>query len=102
MCSSAKARLGEGHYSRQHRRDGKPGTAYLVINNSLTDATEVELPCDADRYTLSADTLRSPVMRLNGRELVLEGEHGLPDLSPVRENAGTVRLAPATATFFVL
>lgn len=41
-------------------------------------------------------------MRLNGRELVLEGEHGLPDLSPVRENAGTVRLAPATATFFVL
>lgn len=95
--------LREGAHVYAHsRRDGKPGTAYLVINNSLTDATEVELPCDADRYTLSADTLRSPVMRLNGRELVLEGEHGLPDLSPVRENAGTVRLAPATATFFVL
>lgn len=87
--------LREGAHVYAHsRRDGKPGTAYLVINNSLTDATEVELPCDADRYTLSADTLRSPVMRLNGRELVLEGEHGLPDLSPVRETPERCALRP--------
>lgn len=60
--------LREGAHVYAHsRRDGKPGVAYLIINNSLTDTTTVELPRDAQRYTLSAPTLRSPVMYLNDR-----------------------------------
>ena len=95
--------LREGAHVYAHsRRDGKPGVAYLIINNSLTDTTTVELPRDAQRYTLSAPTLRSPVMYLNDRPLELSGEFDLPDLSPVAQPAGTVELAPASVTFLVL
>ena len=84
------------------RKDGKPGAVYMVINNSLSDVTTVELPCAAERYTLSAETLRSPVMLLNGRPLQLAGEYALPELAPAQQKAGVAELAPATVTFFVL
>lgn len=90
------------HVFAHSRRDGKAGACYLIINNSTTDATTVELPVDAVRYTLSADSLRSPVMKLNGRALVLQGESTLPDLSGQVQRAGTLALAPATATFLVV
>ncbi len=46
----------------------------MILNNSTADPTTVELPVDAVRYTLSADSLRAPVMKLNGRELTLTGK----------------------------
>ena len=84
------------------RKDGQAGKVYMILNNSTTDPTTVELPVDAVRYTLSADSLRAPVMKLNGRELTLTGETGLPDLSGEAQPAGTLTLAPATITFLVV
>ena len=84
------------------RKDGQDGIVYMIINNSTTDATTVDLPQDAVRYTLSADTLRSPVMKLNGRELVLDDGDMLPDLSGEAQPAGTLTLEPATITFLVV
>ena len=37
------------------RKDGKDGVVYLVINNSFTETTTVELPKDAVRYTLAGE-----------------------------------------------
>ena len=50
-----------------------PGVVYLIINNSLTESTTVELPKDADRYTLAGENgnVRAAVMTLNGKPLVL-------------------------------
>ena len=76
---------------------------YLVINNSKTDATSVELPAAAVKYTLAGkDGLRSRVMTLNGRDLVLGENDELPCLCGEEVAAGTVELAPGTCTFFVL
>ena len=50
------------HVYAHSRADGKPGKAYLVINNSLTDTTTVTLPKEAEVYQLSAETLRSQTM----------------------------------------
>ena len=76
--------------------------AYLILNNSKTETTTVELPKEAVRYTLSADTLRSTTMKLNGRPLQLVGEYDLPSLEGESVAAGTLELAPATCTFLVL
>ena len=54
------------HVYCHSRKDGKAGCVYLVINNSLTDSLEVEIPVDAEIYTLHADTLRATDMLLNG------------------------------------
>ena len=96
--------LTEGAHVYCHsRKDGKDGCVYLVINNSKTDVTTVDLPKDAVQYTLAGkDGLRSTVMTLNGRDLVLGENDELPCLCGASVAAGTVELAPATCTFFVL
>ena len=73
-----------------------------MINNA-NEPTTVELPKAAEMYTLSGNgDVRSSTMLLNGRELVLGENDTLPELTPVAQAAGTVELAPATCTFFVL
>ena len=88
----------ETHIYCHSRRDGKPGTAYLIINNSLTEAVTLELPKQADRYTLSADTIRSSLMMLNGSALTED----ITEFLPEKQTAGTVILAPGSCTFLVL
>ena len=95
--------IAEGAHVYCHsRKDGKDGCVYLVINNSKTDATTVELPKAAVKYTLAGkDGIRSTVMTLNGRDLVLGENDELPCLCG-EEVSGTIELAPETCTFFVL
>ena len=75
----------------------------LVINNSLTDVTTVNLPKDAQVYALAGrDGMRSTVMTLNGRDLVLDENDELPDLSGKSVPAGKLEIAPGSCTFIVL
>ena len=90
------------HIFAHSRKDGKEGKAYLVINNSKTESTEVDLPKEAEVYVLSAEYVRSETMLLNGRPLVLNEDNTLPDLSGQKVEKGTLTLAPATCTFIVL
>ena len=55
------------HVFAHSRKDGKEGVVYLVINNSLTETTTVELPKSAERYTLAGEggNVRAAVMTLN-------------------------------------
>lgn len=89
------------HVFAHSRKDGKDGVAYLVINNSQSEATTIELPKSAEVYKLTADTLRATTMRLNGRELVLGANNELPDMSPVVMD-GILTLEPATMAFVVM
>lgn len=101
----AGEKIREGaHVFAHSRKDGKEGVAYLIINNSPTDSTLVTLPKDAQRYTLAGQNgdLRSTVMTLNGKPLVLDAQNKLPDLSPELQAAGTFELAPSTCTFLLL
>ena len=90
------------HVYAHSRADGKPGKAYLIINNSRTDATTVALPKDAEVYQLSAETLRAETMLCNGKALVLGEGNALPEMAPVAAKAGELTLPAATCTFIVL
>ena len=91
------------HVFAHSRKDGKEGYCYLVINNSTTESTKVELPKEAVQYTLCGNgNLRSPVMYLNGKALTLGENDELPCLCGKEVAAGEVELAPCTCTFFVL
>ncbi len=100
----ANLRKEGAHVYCHSRKDGKEGAVYLVINNSLTDSTEVELCKDADIYSLSGgESIRSSVLYLNGKPLTLpEGELALPGMKPVKEKAGKTELKPMTCTFIVM
>ena len=91
------------HVYAHSRKDGKEGVAYLVINNSKTDVTTVELPKEASVYRLDGNgNMRSPVMYLNGKALALGENDELPVMEGETVAAGTIEVAPGTCTFIVM
>ncbi|MBQ7816520.1 MAG: beta-glucuronidase, partial [Oscillospiraceae bacterium] len=91
------------HVYAHSRADGKEGVVYLVINNSWTEETTVQLPKAAQVYALTNKdgNMRSRTMLLNGRELVLGEEDALPTMEGVTAE-GTVTVAPGGCTFIVM
>jgi len=103
VYASGEAIREGAHVFAHSRADGKEGKAYLVINNSWTDVTTVELPREAEVYALTGNgSMRSRTMLLNGRELVLGENDELPELSGVTVPAGTLEVQPGGCTFIVL
>ncbi len=88
------------HIYCHSRRGGKEGVVFLVIHNSLTEATTVPLPKQAEQYTLCAETLRSTIMTING--LLLTKPEDSQNLPKQRQQEGNIALAPVSCTFFVL
>lgn len=90
------------HVYCHSRKDSKDGYVFLVINNSWTETTTVELPKEAEAYALTGNgTLRSRTMLLNGKELVLGENDELPELTGTMVS-GKVEVAPGGCTFFVI
>ncbi len=91
----------EGAHVYVHsRRDGKPGYAYVVINNSKTDTTLVEIPGDGEVYLLDAKTLRAPQLRVNGQ--VVTPEDGLTAIEAKPVQKETLEISPASVAFIVV
>ncbi|MBE6770351.1 MAG: beta-glucuronidase [Ruminococcaceae bacterium] len=93
----------EGAHIYAHcRKDGKDGVAYLVINNSWTETTTVELPKTAEVYALTGNGgMRSRTMLLNGKELALGENDELPAMTPITAE-GAIQIAPGSCTFIVM
>jgi len=101
-ASGEKIREG-AHVFAHSRADGKEGITYLVINNSWTETTAVELPKEAEVYALSGNgKMRSRTMLLNGRELTLGENDELPCLCGKTVSNGVIEIAPGGCTFIVL
>lgn len=90
------------HIYCHSRKDQQPGMVYLIINNSLSEETTVEIPQTAERYTLSAETIRSTVMQLNGKNLIVSDSAILIDFVPVIQEPGLITMSPGSCTFLVL
>lgn len=100
--ASGEAIRPSAHVFCHDRADGKEGKAYLVINNSWTETTTVELPKAAEVYALTGTTgMRSRTMSLNGKELLLGENDELPELTGVTME-GTMKVAPGSCVFILL
>ncbi len=90
------------HVYCHSRKDGKEGFCYLIINNSLSESTEVELPGEAEIYSLGGNgNIHLKVMYLKGKPLVLGENNELPDLEG-KKASGKITLEPGTCTFVVI
>ena len=103
ICYDSGIATQEGAHVYCHsRKDGKEGCVYLVINNSWTETTTVELPKTAEVYALTGNGgMRSRTMLLNGKELALCENDELPALTGVTME-DSVDIAPGGCTFIVL
>jgi len=92
-----------GTHVYAHCRRVVPGAVTLLaINTDRTTAAILRLPITSERYTLSADHLQSPGVKLNGTALELGPNDDLPHFAGVRSPPGSVELAPATITFLTI
>jgi hypothetical protein len=93
----------EGLHIYAHCLRGHPGgVALLAINNSRTATSAARIAGPSERYTISADTLQSKSVKLNGKSLQLRADDELPQMAGVSEPAGRVSFAPATITFLTV
>ncbi len=91
------------HVYAHSRADGKEGKAYLIINTSWTETTTVELPKEAQVYSLTGcGKIRSRTMLLNGKELILGENDELPAMDAITVPAGTFEVLPGGCTFVVM
>ena len=101
-ASGEPVREGAHVYVQSYKKDASK-KCYLIINNSETETTTVDVPNDGLIWVLNGKDgfKRATVMTLNGRDLVLGENDELPCLCG-EEVSGKIELAPATCTFIVL
>ena len=80
-------------------RNHPGGVALLAINTDRKQAQALDLPAEAERYSLTAPDLLSKQVQLNGSELRLGSDDALPTLAGEHEKVGKISLAPASITF---
>jgi heparanase len=87
------------HVYAQCLRGTPGGVALLAINTDKTASRTITIPIAGERYTLSSDNLQGKRVQLNGTELALGPNDGLPNLAGVKVAAGAMTLSPNTITF---
>ncbi len=89
-----------GVYLFAHNLKGKPGGIALLVININTDSVSINIPSDAEQYTLTSKELQGKTVMLNGKELQLDASDELPEMKGSSTKRGDVVL-PATSISFI-
>lgn len=88
-----------------HCLRGRPGgVVLLAINNDQAESRSINIETVTERYTLSAPSvgkLDDAHVLLNGTELKLANDDGVPPISGIQAPSGPITFAPATITFWL-
>ncbi len=96
-------REGAHVYVQSYKAD-ETRKCYVIINNSETETTTLEIPNDGEIWVLAGKdgNKRASVMTLNGKDLVLGENWELPDLSGAPVAAGKIEIAPMNCAYLVV
>jgi hypothetical protein len=83
-------------------REKPGGVTVLVINANRTAPQSIDVPLAAERYTITAGSLLSKQVQLNGNELSLGADDALPQLTGTPTAAGNLIFTPASITFLAI
>ena len=82
-------------------KGAKKGKTVLLLNTTSAE-TEIEIPQAGQIYVLSADELTSKNMKCNGVELKLNADDTVPEIRGQKLNKGTFKLANHSIAFITL
>lgn len=89
-----------GVYLFAHNTKGREGGGItLLVINTNKKATTMNVPSNAEQYTLTAKELQDTTVQLNGQRLSLEADDELPSVKGKIINAGNVQLPSTSITF---
>jgi heparanase len=83
-------------------KDTTGGVSMLILNTDPTAEQTVSVPVGGERYTLTASSLTSKTVLLNGAEMAAAPDGSLPALKGLAVTPGTMRFAPASITFLMM
>ncbi len=86
-------------YTYAHCMKGRPGGVTVLAINAGASGAVLTLPSAAERFMLTADTLQSRSVRLNGSVLAVTSDGRLPALTGRSQSAGPMSLPPTSITF---
>jgi len=89
-----------GVYLFAHNMKGHEGGITLLVININKAAANVNIPTDAQQYTLTSKEPQGKTVMLNGQELKLSANDDLPEIKGKAIKSGTVEL-PATSISFI-
>lgn len=80
-------------------KNSEKGYTIMVVNPTEKESS-LNLSSSAKQYTLNADELLGKMVKLNGKELKLNADDSLPEISGVNVEKGTIKI-PALSTVFL-
>ena len=83
-------------------KDGKGAVALVALNTDTEHEQALTLPVPAERFALTAPSLTSTAVMLNGIELKAASDGTVGPLKADSVAAGPVRLAPSSITFLII
>ena len=78
------------------------GVALLAINTDASAAHMLDIPLNANRYTLTAKDVMDNKVDLNGSELRLTADGDVPAMAGALTTSGQQSLPPVSITFFAI
>jgi hypothetical protein len=72
------------------------------VINTNKQSTSVDIPSNAEQYTLTSTELQGKTVQLNGQELKLDANDELPALKGNSIKSGNVSLPATSITFFTI
>ena len=91
-----------GVYLFAHNMKGHDGGLTLLVINTNKQSTSVNIPSNAEQYTLTSTDLQGKTVQLNGQELKLEANDELPALKGNAIKPGNVTLPATSISFFAI
>jgi hypothetical protein len=82
-----------------HSMKGHEGGITLLVINTNKTAVNINIPVEAQQYTLTSKKLQGKTVQLNGVDLELNANDDLPDITGKPIKAGTIALPPLSITF---
>lgn len=82
--------------------NNKGGVTLAALNLDQKSEHSLTLPMPGERYTLTAATLLSEAVNLNGTPLKAQDDGTLPQITGAKSSAGELRLPPASITFVTI
>lgn len=81
-------------------KNSENGYSLMIVNPTETESS-VQLSSSAKQYLLNADELLGKTVKLNGKELRLNSDDSLPEITGVSVGKGTINV-PAQSVLFLI
>jgi heparanase len=82
-----------------HSLKNKPGGRAVLIVNTLSTASSVNIPSNAEQFMLTASELETRKVQLNGEDLALTANDELPVIKGKRVKAGVIQIPAHSITY---